>query len=79
MPYTVYNESLIKYVLRHPVTGVYHHNNKSCGTVGVFLEKADIFNTIREAEQERERISDIYPELKDLQIRKIKIIDIGEV
>ena len=79
MEYTVYNESLIKYVLRHPVTGVYHHSNNCCGTVGVFLEKADVFNTVGEAEQERERICDIYPELKDLQIRKVKIIDIGEV
>lgn len=78
MEYTIYNESLVKYALRDEISGKYLHNTIMQGPLGVDIESADIYDTRYEAEDARRMVSQEDEKLKGLQIRKIKIIDIGE-
>ena len=79
MEYTIYNESLVYYSLRDPIGGKYYHFGAISGPVGVNIEKADRFNTRKEAEDAIRFAVQSDEKLKDLQIRKVKVIDIGEV
>lgn len=79
MEYTIYNESLVKYMLRDPISGLYYHFGAFSGAVGLNIAQADRFDTIKEAEDARRFACEQDKKLKDLQIRKIKVIDIGEV
>ena len=79
MEYTIYNESLVKYMLRDPISGLYYHFGAFSGAVGLNIAQADRFNTIKEAEDARRFACEQDKKLKDLQIRKVKVIDIGEV
>lgn len=79
MEYTIYNESLVYYVLRDPVSGLYYHLGTILGPIGVNIEKADRFDTRKEAADAIRFAAQSDERLKDLQIRKIKVIDIGEV
>lgn len=79
MEYTIKNESLVYYALRDPIGGKYYHFGAISGPVGVNIEKADKFDTRKEAEDAIRFACQENPQLKDLQIRKVKIIDIGEV
>ena len=47
--------------------------------MGVGIESADSFDTRKEAEDAKRLLVEQDEKLKDLQIRKIKVIDIGEV
>ena len=79
MEYTIYSESLVYYALRDPIGGKYYHFGAISGPVGVNIEKADRFDTRKEAEDAIRFACQENPQLKDLQIRKVKVIDIGEV
>lgn len=79
MEYTIYNESLVYYALRDPIGGKYYHFGAMSGPVGVDISKCDVFDTRKEAEDARTWASQQNEKLKDLQIRKVKVIDIGEV
>ena len=50
MEYTIYSESLVYYALRDPIGGKYYHFGAISGPVGVNIEKADRFDTRKEAE-----------------------------
>ena len=73
-----YNESLVYYALRDPIGGTYLHYGAFTGAAGVGIEAADRYDTRKEAEDARRMVSQEDEKLKDLQIRKIKVIDIGE-
>ena len=79
MEYTIYNESLVYYALRDPISGTYLHDSVFQGALGVGIESADSFDTRKEAEDAKRLLVEQDEKLKDLQIRKIKVIDIGEV
>lgn len=79
MEYTTYSESLVYYALRDPISGKYYHFGAISGPVGVNVEKADRFDTRKEAEDAIKFATQSDEKLKDLQIRKVKVIDIGEV
>ena len=78
MEYTIYSESLVYYALRDPIGGKYYHFGAISGPVGVNIEKADRFDTRYEADDARRFAVQSNEKLKDLQIRKVKVIDIGE-
>lgn len=79
MEYTIYNESLVYYALRDPISGKYLHNTIMQGPLGVGIEAADKYDTRKEAEDAKRMLSQEDEKLKDLQIRKVKVIDIGEM
>ena len=79
MEYTIYNESLVYYVLKDPISGKYLHYAAMQGPLGVSIENADKRESIRDIAELRKFVSKENPQLKDLQIRKVKVIDIGEV
>lgn len=79
MEYTIYNESLVYYALKDPIGGKYYHLGTISGPIGVNIEKADRFDTRYEADDARRFAAQEDEKLKDLQIRKIKVIDVGEV
>lgn len=79
MEYTIYNESLVNYVLKDPISGKYLHYAAMQGPLGVSIENADRKESVRDIEELRKFVSRENPQLKDLQIRKVKVIDIGQV
>lgn len=79
MEYTIYNESLVKYALKDPISGTYLHYAALQGPLGVGIDAADKKETIKEITEFRDFVSKDNSKLKDLQIRKVKVIDIGEV
>ena len=79
MEYTIYSESLVNYVLKDPISGKYLHYAAMQGPLGVNIENADRKESIGDIEELRKFVSRENPQLKDLQIRKVKVIDIGQV
>ena len=72
MEYTIYNESLVYYALMNPRTGYYLSTHTEVLNFKGNLLTCDKFKSRDEAEN---RIR-LFPEYS--QIRKVKIIDIGE-
>lgn len=79
MEWTVYNESLVRYALRDAESGRYLHNAVMQGPLGVGIESADMYDTRKEAEDARRLVAKDDERLNNLEIRKVKVIDIGEV
>ena len=79
MEYEIYNESLVHYTLRDPISERYLHDTVMQGPLGVGIEAADTKESISEIKALRDKVTQEDPNLKNLQIRKVKIIDIGEV
>lgn len=79
MEYTIYNESLVYYALRDLISGNYYHFGAISGPIGVDILRADRYNSIEAAKDARRFAYQQDEKLKDLQIRKVKVIDIGEV
>ena len=79
MEYTIYSESLVYYALRNPETGKYlgefQPPDEHCRSfkTGVSLHECIMEKSLKDAEDTRKD----YPEFSE--IRKVKIIDIGEV
>ena len=74
MEYTIYNESLVNYALRNK-------DGYMCFIGGTYRISHDMkyivfFSSVQEANDFREELEDVYT---NLQIRKVKVIDIGEV
>ena len=78
MEYTIYNESLVYYALRDKNTGKYVCSGRN--TVFYFggINDARIFQGVQEAELAIPSIRNTFKEPPELQIRKVKVIDIGE-
>lgn len=77
MEYTIYNESLVQYALRDTKTGSY-----ICDTSNYSKEYPELSTSIHLQNVEmfvsKTQIEDIAKHC-GLQIRKVKVIDIGEV
>lgn len=74
MEYTIYNESLIYYALRNS-EGYLSLNGKVL-ELQRNMKNIVYFNSIQEAKEQLEEFKEDFP---NLQIRKVKIIDIGEI
>lgn len=74
MEYTIYNESLIYYALRN--SEGYLSLNDKVFELQRNMKNIVYFNSIQEAKEQLEEFKENFP---NLQIRKVKIIDIGEI
>lgn len=79
MEYTIYNESLVYYVLRDKNTGKYVCSGRN--TVFYFggIKDAEMFQGINGAKLAIPSIQNTFSEPPEIEIRKVKVIDIGEV
>ena len=73
MEHTIYNESLVYYALRNPNTGTYLHLVESDFDNKKLAHSCTMFKTIDYAKETQTK----WPEYS--QIRKVKVIDIGEL
>ena len=77
MEYTIYSETLVNYIIRDRRTQRYiHFTDGKLNSTNTMFE-ATLFRSIKEVENMVHFLNNEYS-LKDLEIRKIKVIDIGE-
>lgn len=79
MEWTVYNESLVYYALRDKESGKYVCSGNN--TVFYFgsIKDAEMFQSINGAKLAIPSIQNTFSEPVEIEIRKVKVIDIGEV
>ena len=86
--YTIYNESLVKYALRNVENGQYIYqgtdaDNELSIMTTYRLDKVELLDTIDDAKDLLEEVKEFYEEddeaPEQIQIRKIKVVDIGEL
>ena len=77
MEYTIYSETLVNYIIRDRRTLRYiHFTDGKLNSTNTMFE-ATLFRSIKEVENMVHFLNNEYS-LKDLEVRKIKVIDIGE-
>ena len=74
MEYTIHNESLVYYALRNEKGYLCFHGGRY--KMSFNMNCLYFFNSVQEAEKAKSEFEDTYGKL---QVRKVKVIDIGEV
>jgi len=74
MEYTIYNESLVYYALRSEKGYLCFHGGRY--EMSLNMNCLYLFNSVQKAEKAKSDFEDVYGKL---QIRKVKVMDIGEV
>lgn len=78
MEYTIYSETLVEYVIKETRTQRYINFENGSLHSSDSLFEASRFKTMKEAKQVANFLKSDYS-LDNLQLRKVKMIDIGEV
>ena len=79
MEYTIYNESLVYYALRDKNTGKYVCSGRNTVVYFGGIKDAQMFQSMEGAQLAIPSIRNTFKEPPELQIRKVKVIDIGEL